>query len=126
MLEQIEHRQRCCRHDRRNAVREQVRSRALPQPLDHLAPGGHETTTSTAQGLAEGSVERVSLEVRGRIAEQETRLLGLSPLTDQKLAGVVMMVEQLATVGLAFLLLLRAARRERAQVQGPVAQVPVA
>jgi len=59
-------------------------------------------------------------------ADQSTRLLGLSPLTDQKLAGVVMMVEQLATVGLAFVLLLRAARRERAQVQGPVAQVPVA
>jgi putative membrane protein len=58
--------------------------------------------------------------------DQPTRLLGLSPLTDQKLAGVVMMVEQLATVGVAFVLLLRASRRERARVQRPVAQVPVA
>ena len=42
--------------------------------------------------------------------DQPVRLLGLSPLTDQKLAGVVMMVEQVATVGLAFVLLLRAVR----------------
>ena len=47
--------------------------------------------------------------------EQPIRLLGLSPLTDQKLAGVVMMVEQIATVGLAFALLLRAAHRRRAE-----------
>ena len=33
-------------------------------------------------------------------AEQDDRLLGLSALTDQKLSGVVMMVEQLLTVGL--------------------------
>jgi len=33
-----------------------------------------------AIGLAEGSVERVEVEVRGRIAEQETRLLGLATL----------------------------------------------
>ena len=33
-----------------------------------------------AQGLADGSVERVTVEVRGRIAEQETRLLGLATL----------------------------------------------
>lgn len=30
----------------------------------------------------------------GVYAQQEDRLLGLSPLTDQKLSGVVMMVEQ--------------------------------
>ena len=46
--------------------------------------------------------------------DQPERLLGLSPLTDQKLAGVVMMVEQAATVGVAFVLLLRAAQRQRA------------
>ena len=45
------------------------------------------------------------------------RLLGLSPLTDQKLAGVVMMVEQVATVGLAFVLLLRAAQRRRVETR---------
>jgi len=46
-------------------------------------------------------------------ADQPVRLLGLSPLTDQKLAGLVMMLEQTATVGLAFVLLLRASRRQR-------------
>jgi putative membrane protein len=45
-------------------------------------------------------------------AEQPVRLFGLSPLTDQKLAGVVMMVEQTATIGVAILLLIRASRRE--------------
>ncbi len=47
--------------------------------------------------------------------DQPVRLLGLSPLTDQKLAGVVMMVEQVATVGLAFVLLLRAGQRRRSE-----------
>ena len=47
--------------------------------------------------------------------EQPVRLLGLSPLTDQKLAGVVMMVEQMLTVGVAFVLLLRANQRRRAE-----------
>ena len=47
--------------------------------------------------------------------DQPVRLLGLSPLTDQKLAGVVMMVEQVLTVGLAFVLLLRANQRRRAE-----------
>jgi cytochrome c oxidase assembly factor CtaG len=46
--------------------------------------------------------------------EQPVRLLGLSPLTDQKLAGVTMMVEQMLTVGTCFVLLLLASRRERA------------
>jgi len=46
-------------------------------------------------------------------AEQPERLLGLSPLADQKLAGVVMMVEQLLTLGVALVLLVLAARRPR-------------
>ena len=46
-------------------------------------------------------------------AEQPTRLLGLSPLDDQKLAGVVMMIEQAATLGVALVLLVLAARRAR-------------
>jgi cytochrome c oxidase assembly factor CtaG len=45
--------------------------------------------------------------------EQPERLFGLSPLTDQKLAGVVMMVEQALTLGTALVLLLLAARRAR-------------
>ncbi len=46
--------------------------------------------------------------------EQPNRLLGLSPLTDQKLAAVVMMAEQAATLGVAFMLLYRRASAERA------------
>ncbi len=41
------------------------------------------------------------------------RLFGLSPLTDQKLAGVVMMVEQALTLGVAIVVLVLAARRGR-------------
>jgi cytochrome c oxidase assembly factor CtaG len=50
----------------------------------------------------------------GVYTEQTERLLGLSPLGDQKLAGVVMMTEQLLTLGLALALLLLVARRPRA------------
>lgn len=46
--------------------------------------------------------------------DQPHRLFGLSPLTDQKLAGLVMMIEQAATLGVAIVLLLRLARRARA------------
>ena len=46
--------------------------------------------------------------------EQPERLFGLSPLMDQKLAGVVMMVEQGLTLGTALVLLLLTARRARA------------
>jgi cytochrome c oxidase assembly factor CtaG len=45
--------------------------------------------------------------------EQPERLFGLSALTDQKLAGLVMMVEQGLTLGTALVLLLLAARRAR-------------
>lgn len=47
-------------------------------------------------------------------AEQPERLLGLSALSDQKLAGVVMMAEQALTLGVALVVLVRRARRERA------------
>jgi putative membrane protein len=47
-------------------------------------------------------------------AEQRERILGLSPLADQKLAGVVMMVEQALTLGVALVVFVRTARRERA------------
>ena len=46
-------------------------------------------------------------------ADQPERLFGLSPLADQKLAGVVMMAEQALTLGLALVLLVRLARRPR-------------
>ncbi len=45
--------------------------------------------------------------------DQPERLLGLSPLTDQRIAGLVMMAEQALTLGLAIIVLLRLARRER-------------
>lgn len=51
--------------------------------------------------------------------DQPVRLLGLSPLTDQKLAGLVMMVEQALTVGVAFVVLLAASRREQAARRAP-------
>jgi putative membrane protein len=47
-------------------------------------------------------------------AQQAERLLGLSPLADQKLAGVVMLAEQALTLGVALVALVRIARRERA------------
>jgi putative membrane protein len=46
--------------------------------------------------------------------DQPERLLGLSPLEDQRLAGAVMMAEQALTLGVALVLLLRIARRDRA------------
>src|SRR5439155_16622569 len=49
----------------------------------------------------------------GRYAHQPDRLFGLSPLTDQRLAGVVMMTEQLLALGLCVALLLRPYLRER-------------
>jgi cytochrome c oxidase assembly factor CtaG len=49
--------------------------------------------------------------------DQPHRLFGLSPLTDQKLAGLVMMVEQAATLGVAIVVILRLARREKAMRQ---------
>ncbi len=45
--------------------------------------------------------------------DQPERLLGLSPLSDQKLAGLVMMVEQALTMGVAIVVLLRLSRRAR-------------
>ena len=49
----------------------------------------------------------------GRYAHQPDRLFGLSPLTDQRLAGAVMMVEQLLTLGTCVAILLRPYLRER-------------
>jgi cytochrome c oxidase assembly factor CtaG len=44
-------------------------------------------------------------------ADQPGRLFGISPLTDQRLAGIVMAFEQLLTLGTCFVLLLRELRR---------------
>ena len=44
-------------------------------------------------------------------ADMPGRLFGLSPLTDQRLAGIVMALEQLLTLGTCFVLLLRELRR---------------
>jgi cytochrome c oxidase assembly factor CtaG len=48
-----------------------------------------------------------------RYAHVPDRLFGLSPLTDQRLAGAVMMVEQLLALGICVALLLRPYLRER-------------
>jgi cytochrome c oxidase assembly factor CtaG len=49
----------------------------------------------------------------GPYAHQSQRLLGLSPLSDQRLAGAVMLVEQLLTLGACIALLLVPLLRER-------------
>jgi cytochrome c oxidase assembly factor CtaG len=49
----------------------------------------------------------------GPYAHQPHRLLGLSPLTDQRLAGAVMLVEQLLTLGTCIAVLLMPLLRER-------------
>jgi putative membrane protein len=49
-------------------------------------------------------------------ADQPARLAGISPLADQRAAGIVMAVEQLLTLGTCFTLLLRRIRR-RAEVR---------
>ena len=55
-----------------------------------------------------------------RYAGQPDRLFGLSPLTDQRLAGVVMMVEQLLALGICVALLLRPYLKERrGRLRGP-------
>jgi putative membrane protein len=55
-----------------------------------------------------------------RYAHQPDRLFGLSALTDQRLAGVVMMVEQLLTLGICVALLLRPYLKERrGRLRGP-------
>jgi putative membrane protein len=48
-----------------------------------------------------------------RYAGEADRLFGLSPLTDQRLAGAVMMTEQLLTLGLCVALLLRPYLQDR-------------
>jgi putative membrane protein len=58
-----------------------------------------------------------------RYADQPDRLFGLSPLTDQRLAGVVMMSEQLLALGICVALLLRPYLRERRErLRGPALQ----
>jgi putative membrane protein len=65
-----------------------------------------------ACGLVLSDVLVFSFEpLYGPYAAQDERLLGLAPLTDQRLAGIVMMLEQLLTLGLCVALLL--AKRQR-------------
>ena len=53
-----------------------------PETMEALAPFVPlcEKLGRLAQGLGNGSVERVAVEVRGRLAEHDTRLLGISTL----------------------------------------------
>ena len=54
-------------------------------------------------------------------ADVSDRLFGLSALTDQRLAGVVMMTEQLLSLGICVGFLLRPyLQGRRARVRGPV------
>jgi cytochrome c oxidase assembly factor CtaG len=54
-------------------------------------------------------------------ADQPARLFGWSPLLDQQLAGVVMMIEQLLTLGTAVAILLHVSTRRR----GPIRIAPL-
>ena len=49
----------------------------------------------------------------GRYAAEPLRIAGLSPLTDQRIAGVAMLLEQLATFGICAALMLRRLTRAR-------------
>lgn len=55
----------------------------------------------------------------GAYVDAPERLLGLSAVTDQKLAGVVMMAEQLIVLGTAFAILVTIARREATTPSAP-------
>jgi cytochrome c oxidase assembly factor CtaG len=57
-------------------------------------------------------------------AMQEERLFGISPLTDQRLAGAVMMVEQTLTLGTCAAFLVLAAERVARQSPEPPALAP--
>lgn len=57
----------------------------------------------------------------GPYVGQPHRVFGLTPLTDQRAAGLVMMAEQLLTVGTCLIVLLLALRR---QARGPAAARP--
>jgi D-3-phosphoglycerate dehydrogenase / 2-oxoglutarate reductase len=54
-----------------------------PEQMEALAPFVPlaEKLGKLAEGLAEGSVSRVAVELRGRLAEQDTRLLGIAVLS---------------------------------------------
>src|SRR6516165_6477128 len=68
------------------ARKKRVWSRALPQPLDHLAPGGHESTTATTQGLAEGAGDDVD-------ALRDAALLGSAAARRTHEAGGVRVID---------------------------------
>src|SRR6476660_907651 len=57
--------------------------------------------------LAQPVVAMLLFSSEPRYANPPDQLLGISPLTDQRLAGAVMMVEQLLTLGICVALLLR-------------------
>jgi len=56
-------------------------------------------------------------------ADQPGRLFGISPLTDQRLAGIVMAAEQLLTLGTCFVVLLLQLRRSSGVRQSAVTNV---
>jgi len=51
----------------------------LPEPVAPFVPLCRDLA-SLAQGLAEGSVDRVELEIRGRLVDHDTRVLGIAAL----------------------------------------------
>lgn len=80
--EQFEHFQRCGRDARRQRVREQIGTRALPQQLDDLAPRGHVTARRAAQRLAERARDDVDAALDAAI------LQGAAPVLADEADGV--------------------------------------
>ena len=77
----------------------------IVQPTDFPSPGPYRVLVD--------ALLFSSKPLYGRYAHPADPLFGISPLTDQRLAGVVMMTEQLLTLGICVALLLRPYLRER-------------
>src|SRR6185437_2457208 len=86
VFEEIENAHADACHDWRNAVREQIRTRALAQPLDNfLAPGG-KSATPTAERFAQSACDDVyslrNAAMLGRTAARRTHKAGRMRVID--------------------------------------------
>src|SRR5207237_1152876 len=94
-LEEVQHREARRGHDRRDAVREQVGARALPQPLYELARRGHIAAGAAAQGLAEGAGGvAVTLSLAQADAVDDARVI--EGVRDHRVALIEQRLEQAA------------------------------
>jgi cytochrome c oxidase assembly factor CtaG len=82
---------------------------------------GYMVVLSAASGILAGLLVLSAVPLYPPYAEASARLFGISPIIDQKLAGIVMVAEQLATLGACTYFLLRA----RAGIDARRGRVPV-